>query len=166
MAAALPIIGIISTVGSGVMSAIGAEQTAAATAAADRQNADVAAANKLIADQDRRVALQAQSEDTNDLAQTNRRNLSSIRAAYGSSGFEMAGTPLSVLADTARAQAVGQLRTQAVGNSVNRQYAIKMMGYDQNQQQDLAAANAATAAGHIDAIGALLNTGARLTRVN
>lgn len=92
----LEIIGALSaaaTVASGVVGVMGAQQQAAATTAAANYQAQVAQRNAT-------VARQQASAEADDQRRENRRQLGSIRAAYGGSGIEMAGSPLDVLEDT------------------------------------------------------------------
>ena len=164
MAAALPIISLVSTIAGGAVSAVGAIQQGNAQAAADRQNADIAQANKVTANQDRMYALETSAADVQDRIDSNRRTSASIKAAFGNSGFDLAGTPLDVLRDTAQTDSVNVLRIQDEGRMQNRKGALAMLGYDMSSSQSLAAANNDQTAGMFNAVGAILNTGAHLTR--
>lgn len=164
MAAALPIISIVSTIAGGAVSAIGAVQQGNANAAADQQNAKIAQANKVIANQDRIVALQTSAADVADQVMQNRRTSASIKAAFGNSGFDLSGSALDVMMDNAQENAVGVSRLQQEGRAQNRKGALAMLGYQMSSDQDTLAAANDQQAGTLNAVGALLNTGARLTR--
>lgn len=106
---------------SGVVGAVGAKNQADAAAAASEYNAKVDERN-------RTIVLNQTSVEQDDKRRENRRNLASIRAAYGASGFEMAGSPLDLLEDTALEQELdvqrigydGQLKAIGLTESANR----------------------------------------------
>ena len=79
------------TVGSGVVGAVGAVQGANATAAAAEYNAKQSEADALVADQNRKSAMQTAALAAEDKRRENRRLISSIRAGYGGSGLTMEG---------------------------------------------------------------------------
>lgn len=161
----LLLIGLAATAVGGVVSAVGAVQEGQATAQAAEVSADTALANKEIADQDRRLAVKTAQLDASDQRRENRRTLSSIRAAYGASGGDLAGSPLDVLMDTAMELEVDTQRIEYEGRGRNREGALQMLGFQRDSEQSLATAGYARKSGSLNALGALLNTGARLTRM-
>lgn len=156
----LPAVAIGLTVVSGFMSAAAAQQQAAAEAQAYNTQAQIAERNRVIADQDRIQAVRTAQIAEEDKARENRRNLASIRAAYGSTGLELAGSPLDVLSDTSIEMALDQQRVGYDAYVQNREGKIKMDGYTEEASQARAAAKNAKIAGRMKAMGTLLSTGA------
>lgn len=99
------IIGAIASIAGGVVGAMGAQQSAQAQAAAANYNAKVSDRNAQV------VRNQAAAEQM-DKDFEHRRQLGAIRAAYGASGIDPAGSPLDVLQDTAMEQ---ELEVKRVG---------------------------------------------------
>jgi len=101
MAFALAIVG-------GVISAVGAIQSANAQAAAAEYNAKVQERNKM--------AILAQTDQAViDKKRENKRVSSLIRAQYGASGIELAGSPLDVIEDTSIEQELDVARVRYTG---------------------------------------------------
>lgn len=134
----------------GAISALGAIQQGNAQAASAEYNAKVAKRNK--------SAVLAQTEaEIEDKKTENRRQLGSIRAAYGASGLMLDGSPLDVLEDTAVEQAydVSKIRYQG---------AMKAEGYSEQAALFKLEAKSAKTAGWIGAGSAIiggLQTGLR-----
>lgn len=103
--AALAIIGAVASLASGVVGAIGAVQSANANAQAAEYDAAVKERNR------KTVINQAEAE-IGDKRRENRRQLAAVRAAYGSSGLTMEGSPLDVLEDSAFEQELDVERTR------------------------------------------------------
>lgn len=167
MTAALPILmiaGLAATAVGGVVSAVGAMQEGEANAKAAEDRADTAQVNKIIADQDRRYASRTAQIDAADTRRENRRTLASIRAAFGASGGDLAGSPIEVLEDTATELEVGTQRIEQEGRMQKRTGALQMLGYQRESEAELRTAGNARTAGGLNAFGAILNTGSRLTR--
>jgi hypothetical protein len=76
-----------------VFSTMGALQAAGANAAAAEFNAQVHERNA-------KIARDQAAADAEDTARENRRKIGLIRAQYGASGLDMAGSPLDMLSDT------------------------------------------------------------------
>lgn len=87
-------VGLAASAVAGVVSAVGQSQAMKAQAKAKDIEAQVDQRNALIA---RRQAAQ----DAADSRLETRRRLASVRAAYGSKGFTLSGSPLEVLRDAA-----------------------------------------------------------------
>lgn len=143
---------VFSTV-AGAMSAI--NQGKAEANAANRA-AEIAQRNKILANQDRIAAEQANQADLEDQQREHQRQLSSIRANFGSSGLEFSGSPLDILADTSTELALDERRTVYAGQQENRGYALKMLGFDEEASAAFAQAKNSKRAGYINAEASLL----------
>lgn len=151
---------------SGVIGAFGAIQAGNAQAAAGEYNAKVAERNNVIADQNRQIAVRQADIDAEDKRRENRRTLSAIRAAYGSSGLELAGSPLDVLEDSALESELDAQRIEYEGRVRNREGAIQMLGLQEQANLDRMGAKSARTAGYINAAGAIAGgAGRALSRV-
>lgn len=151
---------------SGVIGAVGAIQSANAQAAASEYNARVAERNRIIADQNRKQAIQTSDIEMSDKRRENRRVLASMRAAYGTSGLDMAGSPLDVLEDTALEQELDVQRIGYEGRVRSREGAIQMLGLTEDATLSRMEGKAAKTAGYIGAAGSLVGgAGKALTRV-
>lgn len=128
----LPVAAIALTAVSGVVSAMGAIQQGNAAEASANYSAALDERNKALADQDRKLAIETARIDAEDKARSNRRQLASLRASYGSSGLDLTGTPLDVLEDQSIEMALDERRIEYEGQARNREYGIKMNDY-QNQ---------------------------------
>lgn len=153
------------TLVSGAVSAIGAIQAGNAANDAAQRDADIAERNKKIADQDRRQAIRTAEIAAEDRRRENRRQLASIRAAYGSSGFELAGSPLDVLADTSQEMALDERRTEYEGYVRSREGALQMLYLQESADESRAAGKNAKRAGYISAAGSLLSSGSRAAQM-
>lgn len=110
----LPVLAAVASVASGVIGAVGAIQSANAAKASANYNAQVQENNAKVAERNRIMSLdQSESEATAKNREV-RRTLSTIRANYGKSGMDMAGSALDVLEDSALegAQDVQMIRYQ------------------------------------------------------
>lgn len=161
----LLLLGLASTAVGGVVDAVGAAREGEANAQAQEYSAETARANKVIADQDRRLAVKTAQIDAADRTRENRRTLSSIRAAYGMSGGDLSGSPLDVLQDTAMELELDTQRVLYEGRSRNREGALQMLGFQRDAENATRGAANARSAGALSSFGAIINTGARLTRM-
>jgi hypothetical protein len=151
---------------SGVIGALGAIQAANAQAAAGEYNARIQERDALIADQNRKVAIETAEIASEDKRRDNRRVLAAMRAAYGTSGLEMAGSPLDVLEDTAVEQELDVQRIRFEGRARSREGAIQMLGLREGANLSRMEASAARTAGYIGAAGQLVGgVGTALTRM-
>lgn len=151
---------------SGVIGALGAIQSANAQAAAAEYNAKIQERNAIIADQNRKQAIQTAEITATDKRRDNRRILASMRAAYGTSGLEMAGSPLDVLEDTAVEQELDVQRIRYEGRARAREGAIQMLGLREEATLSRMEGQAAKTAGYIGAAGQLVGgIGTALTRM-
>lgn len=126
----------------GAISAIGAIQSANSQAAAAEYNKDVAKRNRTMALGETRLAIE-------DKQLENRRQMGSIRAAYGSSGLQLDGSPLDVLEDTAVEQAYDVSKIKYQGR-------VKAAGYAEQAALFKAEAKSAKTAGMIGAASAII----------
>lgn len=154
----LAAVAIGATVVSGFIGAMGQMSAANAQAAAYEREAQIAERNKIFADQDRKLAIETARIDAEDKARDNRRQLASLRAAYGNTGFELTGSPLEVLADTSIEMALDERRIEFEGMARGREGAIKMLGLQDEADMSRAAGKNAKKAGKISAISTLIGT--------
>ncbi len=151
---------------SGVIGAMGAIQAANAQATAAEYNARIQERNAVIADQNRKQALDTAEIAASDKRRENRRVLASMRAAYGTSGLEMAGSPLDVLEDTALEQELDTQRIMYEGRLRAREGAIQMLGLREDAALSRMEGRSARTAGYIAAAGSLASgAGTALTRM-
>ncbi len=167
--AALPLIATVvgagATVIGGIQQAGAAKDEAAATAKAEEENAVIAQQNKVIANAHRVVDVQTAEADAVDSEQATRRNLASIRAAFGGSGTSMAGSPLDALTDTASVAARDTSRIRQEGQQRNREGVLQILGYEHDRVAAKKRAGYAIQAGDRGAAAAVVNTVTRLTRI-
>lgn len=148
---------VLSAVGAAT-SAMGAiQQGNAQKAAADRQ-AQIDERNKILADQDRIRDVQTAQIAAEDKRRENRRQYAALRAAYGSSGIEMAGSPLDVLTDVSTEMALDERRIEDEGLVKNREGALRMLGLQESADSSRAAGRNAKRAGYISAGSTLLSS--------
>lgn len=146
---------------SGVIGAMGAIQAANAQAAASEYNAKIADRDAQIADQNRRQALDTAETAVGDQRRDNRRVLATMRAAYGASGLELAGSPLDVLEDTALEQELDVQRISYEGKMRAREGAVQMLGLKENATISRMEAKNAKKVGVIGAAGSLVSGAGR-----
>jgi len=152
---------------SGVIGALGAIQSANAQAAAAEYNAKISERNAVIADQNRKQAVETSEIAASDKRRENRRVLASMRAAYGTSGLDLAGSPLDVLEDTAVEQELDTQRVRYEGRLRAREGAIQMLGLHEDATLSLMEGKAAKTAGYIGAAGHLVGgIGTALAKVS
>lgn len=147
----LEIIGALSaaaSVASGVVGAMGAMQQGKAASAAANYQAQVAKRNATMARDQAAV-------EQDDQRRENMRQLGAIRAAYGGSGLEMAGSPLDVLEDTSIEQ---ELDVERIGYRGN----LRALGEEDKANLALAEASNAKKAGAIGAVSSILKAGTSL----
>jgi hypothetical protein len=137
-----------ASVASGVVGAMGAMQQGKAQSQAATYTAQVA-------DRNAKIARQQADVEQEDQRRENMRQRGAIRAAYGGSGIEMAGSPLDVLEDTAMEQ---ELDVERIG------YRGTLRALGENDKANLARAEAenAKSAGAIGAMGSILKAGTSL----
>lgn len=148
-------------IASGVVGAIGSMQEANATARAENYNADVAERNRVIADQNRKQAITTANIEAEDKRRENRRVLSSIVNAYGSSGLTLEGSPLDVLEDTATEQSLDVRRIEYEGRARARENAIQMIDSEEEATLHRMRAKTSRAAGFLRAGGSLIRGGSQ-----
>lgn len=152
---------------SGVIGAIGSIAAGNAQAAAAEYNARVQERNAKVADQNRKQAIKTADIAAEDKRRENRRVMAAMRAAYGTSGLEMAGSPLDVLEDTALEQELDVSRVQYEGRVRAREGALQMLGFREDATLSRMEGKAAKTAGYIGAAGALVGgAGNALTRLS
>lgn len=145
----------IMAVASGAISAVGAISSANAQAAAADYNAKIDQRNAVMAEQDRQLALRTAEIDAEDKRKENARTMGTIRAAYGNSGLDIAGSPLDVLEDTALETSLDVQRIEYEGRARGREGAAKVRGYNEDARLQKMNAKASKTAGMISAFGYL-----------
>lgn len=153
------IVSLVGTAVGGVVSAVGARQAAAAEADRFRYEQQVAARNETIAAQDRITAIRTSQIESDDKKRAHRRELASIRAAYGTTGLELTGSPIEVLTDSSIEMALDQRRIEYEGEVRGREGALRVLGLQDEQEVASASASNATAAGNRAAVGAVVGAG-------
>lgn len=126
----------------GAIGAIGAIQSANATSAAAEYNAKVAKRN-------RAAALDQTEAAMRDKRLENSRQMGAIRAAYGSSGLQLDGSPLDVLEDTAVEQAYDVSKIKYKGR-------MQAAGYSEQAALFKLEAKSAKTAGYIGAASSII----------
>lgn len=157
MAAAAPFL----LAASAVVSAVGAISSANAESAAAKHQAQIDERNRVLADQDRQLNVRTAQIAEEDKRRENARRLSSLRNEMGSSGLELAGSPLDLLADTSIEMSLDERRIGFEGLVKNREGAIEMQNYADSAAGNRAKAKNARTAGYYSAGAALLSGGAR-----
>lgn len=140
---------------------MGAIQQASAESAAAKRQAQIDERNRVLADQDRQLAIRTAQIAAEDKTRENRRRLADLRANLGASGLEMAGSPLDLLEDTSIEMALDTRRTEFEGYVRGREGAIEMQNYADSAAANRARAKSAKTAGYMSAGAALLTGGAQ-----
>lgn len=154
----LAAVAIGATVVSGAISAMGAIQAGNAQAAAAERDAQISERNKVIADQDRIQAVRTAQIAAEDKRRENRRQYAAIRAAYGTSGFELAGSALDVLADTSEEMTLDERRIEYEGTVRNREGALQMLYLQEDADTSRVAGANYKRAGYTSAASGLLSS--------
>jgi hypothetical protein len=140
---------------------MGAIQQASAESAAAKRQAQIDERNRILADQDRQLAIRTSQIAAEDQNRENRRRLADMRAQMGSSGLELAGSPLDLLTDTSIEMALDTRRTEFEGRVRGREGAIEMQNYADSAAANRTRAKTAKTAGYTSAGAALLTGGAK-----
>lgn len=164
--AALTTIATIMSVAGTAVGMYGTYANMQASAAAADYNAQIAMRDAYVADQNRKAAIEQGRIDAEDKRRENVRTMSAIRAAYGASGLEMAGSPLDVLQDTAVEQELDVRRIQYEGRVRGREGALRMLGLQEEATLSSMEASAYRSGSGVTAIGSgLSGAGRTLSRV-
>lgn len=135
-------------VASTVISAAGAMSTASAQSDAAAYNSQVAQQNAVAAQQQGVAAVDQQQRDA-------AQRMGAMIAGYGASGVKTdSGSPVDVLADSARQAAMGKANTQY-------NYQLKALGYTNQANLDNSAAQNYLTSGMFNATSAVLRGGAQ-----
>jgi hypothetical protein len=131
------------SIGGAVLGAVGTYQSMQASAAAAEYSAKVAERDIVVADQNRKAAMEQSRIAAEDKRRESRRIMASIRASYGASGVELAGSPLDVLTDTATEQETDARRIEYEGKIRGREGALQMLGLSESATLSRAEAQSA-----------------------
>lgn len=143
---------------------VGAISSANAESAAAKHQAQIDERNKILADQDRQLAVRTAQIAEDDKRRENRRRLADMRNELGSTGLELAGSPLDMLADTSIEMALDERRIGFEGLVRNREGAIEVQNYAESADASRARAKSARSSGYYSAGAALLTGGAKTYR--
>lgn len=154
----LAAVAIGATVAGGVISAMGALQAGKAQEAAANRDAAISERNKKIADQDRIQAMRTAQLAAEDKRRENTRQLASMRAAYGSSGFDLAGSSLDVLADASEEMALDERRVEYEGRVRNREGALQMLYLQEDADTSRVAGKNARKASYYSALSSITSS--------
>lgn len=121
-------IGAVGSVVGGFVGAAGARQEGQAAYQAAQFNAMISEYNRQVAERNKRQAIAQADVEGSDQIRVNRRQLSSIRAAYGASGLDLTGSTLDVMEDTAMEQELDVKRIKYKGE-------ITAIGYEDEGRQ-------------------------------
>lgn len=124
-------------------------------------NAVTALRNAELARQQRQLDIETARIEAEDKARENRRTMATARASMGTSGFEMAGSPLEVLQDSSIEMALDVRRIEFEGQVRGREGTIKAMGFESQASSLKAEGQNAAKAGRVSAFGSLLSGGSR-----
>lgn len=154
------------SLGGTALSVVGAVTSANATARAAEYNARTAERDIVVADQNRQLAVSQAAIDAADKRRENRRVLASMRASYGASGVELAGSPLDVLEDTAVEQELDASRVEFEGRARGREGALQMLGLHEGATLSRMEGRGGRRGGTLNAIGVgMSGAGTTLSRV-
>lgn len=152
--------------GGAALSAVGKLQEADANAASAQSEANIAQANSEIANQERVQNVRTAQVEASDKRRENQRTLASMRAAFGTMGGDLMGSPIEVLQDAATELSLDETRTRDEGRARNREGALEMLGYKQDKELALMRKKNAKTAGNISAFSSLMSgTGNALSRM-
>ena len=155
------------TAASAAVGVVGTLQAARANADASEYNAKIQERDAIVADQNRKATLEMSRIAADDKRRENRRTMSAIRASYGSSGLDLAGSPLDVLEDSAVESELDATRVEYEGRVRGREGALQMLGLQEGSKLSRMEAKNYKKAGGIAAIGAgLSGEGRTLERTN
>lgn len=145
---------IALTAASGAIGAYGAYASGQAASAAASYNARLQERDAYVAEQNRQAVIEQTRIAAEDSRRDNRRELASIRAAYGASGLDLAGSPLDVLQDTATEQELDTRRVEYEGSTRAREGALQILGLREGANLSRMEGRNARRAGTLSAIGA------------
>lgn len=155
---ALPLIAVAASIGGTVMSYVGAQQQAGATAAAATYQAQVAQNNATIAERNAEAIEQAGQTEEQNQRQKTAQNVGAARAAMAANGIDTtSGTALNVVGDTAK---LGELDALTIrSNTARNAYNMRVSGMSDTNEaaMDTAKASNATAAGNIAGVSSILS---------
>ena len=146
---------------SAVIGAAGSLYTGAASASAANANAKAEEQNATYRAQDRITAIRSAEIAADDKRREHRRQYAALRAAYGSSGLELAGSPLDVLADTSMEMAVDQRRVEYEGQVQGRDLAIGVNASKNSASMYRSQSSSSMTAGYLNAGSSLLSGAGR-----
>ena len=164
----LPVIAAVASVAAGAVGAVGAIQQANSAKASANYNAQVQENNAKVAERNRTMALDQTESEANQKQREIRRTLSTIRANYGKSGLDMAGSALDVLEDSAIEGALDVQTIRYQGDVRAQGYTDEAIAQRNGAELSRMNAKAQGKAGAIGAasslLGGITNAGTALSR--
>lgn len=148
----------IALVASGISTAlgmVGSIQQGMAASSAAKADAAAAERNRILADQERVQALRTAEIASEDQRREARRHYAAMRAQYGGSGLEIAGSPLDALADSSLEMALDSRRTDYEGKARGHEGALRSLAFSEQ-------ASAARRRAGSSLVGGFLGAGASL----
>lgn len=139
--------------GLGVVGSIQQGNAASAAADAEARNAE---RNRILADQDRQQAIRTAEIEAADKRREDLRHMASLRATYGASGLEIAGSPLDTLADTSSEMALDERRVSYEGQVRGREGAVRMIGFSEQASAARMRSSSSMTAGYLSAGSSLI----------
>lgn len=143
------------------MSVVSAISQGNAQAASMNHQAKIDERNRILADQDRQMAIRTANIAAEDQRREQRRRLADMRASMGATGLEVGGSPLDALADSSIEMALDSRRTDFEGYVRNREGQIEMLNYADSAAANRRGAKSARQGGYISAGASLLSGGAK-----
>lgn len=157
---------VAGIVGSTAVSAVGSMVEGNARNEAAQENAASEERNRVLADQDRRTAVETGLLDAEDRRRENKRTLSALRASFGTSGVDLASSPLDVLEDTAVEAELDAQRVEYEARARNREGAANMVSRTERARNYRREGANSLTAGFLGALGAVAGGASRLARVS
>lgn len=155
---------LLTAVSAGIQAMGAISQGNAARASANRQAEDLRRSATVV-QQNTDNAVATANIAAADKARENRRILAANRAAFGSSGVDLSGTPLDVLSDTSMEMALDERRVAYEGQVQARQGALQILGLQEQADTSIAAGKNARNAAVISAGSSLLGGGANAAKM-
>ena len=152
---------IVTAIG-GAFNVVGNLVAGAAEARAADFNAQVQERNAGIAEQNRQNTVRQSEIDAEEKRREGSRLRAAMRAAYGSSGLEMSGSPLDVLEDTAIEQELDVQRVEHEGRVRSFEGSLEVLGLLEGAGLSRSRAKGAKVAGVFGAVGAGLGSAGKV----
>lgn len=148
--------------GAAIVGAAGSLYSGFAGAQAANANARIEEQNAQYRAQDRITAIRSAEIAADDKRRENRRQYAALRASYGSSGLELAGSPLDVLTDTSMEMALDEQRIDYEGQVQGRDAAIGVNASKNSAAMYRSQASTSITSGFLNAGSSLMSGAGRV----